>query len=225
MSSVLRRESSWLMIAAGMAGVVALAVPGAGVAGHTMNGSVGPAFTISLTGTAGLVPGEQHDIVVDDQGDTHNFHLLGTSVVTGIDATGTSSFKVTLPAGRHTYQCDVHLGSMTGSFTVGTPPPAPPPPPPVRLNGTVGPGAKIDLLTTAKRRVRSLKAGRYLVVVTDKSAVDNFHLTGPGINRRTAVGGKGTSRWTIRLKAGKHVYRSDAHAALRRTFTVRAVTG
>lgn len=201
--------------------VAAIFLPAAG-ASHTINGTVGPDFTISLTGTAGLVPGEQHTLVVDDRGDIHNFHLLGTSVVTGIETTGTQTFAVTLPEGRYTYQCDVHSASMRGTFTVGTPP-SPPPPragKPVRLSGTVGPGAKIDLSRAAKRVV-SLAAGSYLFVVSDRSALDNFHLTGPGVNRKTGVAAKGTVRWTLRLKKGAHVYRSDAHKKLRRGFAVR----
>ena len=195
----------------------AIFLPGA-AASHTMNGSVGPGFTISLTGTAGLVPGEEHEIVVDDLGDFHNFHLLGTPVVTGIETTGASTFKVTLPEGRYTYQCDVHPASMRGTFTVGTPPP--PPAKPVRLSGTIGPGAKIDL-ERAGKRVTSLVAGRYVVVVSDRSAVDNFHLVGPGVNRKTGVAAKGTVRWALRLKKGPHVYRSDAHAKVRRGFAVK----
>ncbi len=200
----------------------AIFLPGA-AASHTMNGSVGPEFTISLTGTAGLVPGEEHEIVVDDRGELHNFHLVGTPVVTGIETTGISTFKVTLPEGQYTYQCDVHPAAMRGTFTVGTPPPPPPPPPsakPVRLSGTIGPGAKIDLKRAGKR-VTSLTAGRYLFVVSDRSAVDNFHLTGPGVNRKTGVAARGTVRWTLRLKKGPHVYRSDAHAKVRRGFAVK----
>jgi hypothetical protein len=184
-----------------------------------MNGSVGPELTISLTGTSGLVPGEQHTVVVDDQGEIHNFHLLGTAVQTSIEGTGTSSYTVTLPEGRYTFQCDVHPGQMRGTFTVGTPAP-PPPPPPVRLNGSVGPGPKIDLRRGGKR-VTSLAGGLYLFVVADRSATDNFHLTGPGVNRKTRVAAKGTVRWTVRLKKGRHVYRSDAHTKLRRGFAVR----
>ena len=200
--------------------VAAIFLPGA-AAGHTMNGTVGPGFTISLTGTAGLVPGETHTIVVSDQGTEHNFHLLGTSVSTDIVGTGTSTFQVTLPAGQYTYLCDPHASTMRGTFTVGTSPP--PPAKPVRLNGSVGPGAKIDLKRGAKR-VTSLAAGLYLVVVSDRSALDNFHLTGPGVNRKTGVAAKGTVRWTLRLKKGLHVYRSDAHAKLRRRFVVKAVS-
>ncbi len=86
---------------------------------------------------------------------------------------------------------------------------------------SVGPGAKIDLVSPAKKRVGALLPGVYLFVVSDRSKVDNFHLTGPGVNRKTGVAAKGTFRWTLRLKKGKHVYRSDAHPKLRRGFSVK----
>lgn len=201
--------------------VAGIVIPGA-AASHTMSGSVGPGFTISLTGTAGLVPGETHTIVISDQGTEHNFHLLGTSVVTDIEGTGTSTFQVTLPAGQYTYLCDPHSSTMRGTFTVGAAAPPPPASKAVRLTGSVGPGAKIDLRRGAKR-VTSLAAGRYLFVVSDRSALDNFHLTGPGVSRKTGVAAKGTVRWTLRLKSGAHMYRSDAHTKLRRGFVVKAV--
>ena len=85
----------------------------------------------------------------------------------------------------------------------------PPPPPavkPTRLLASIGPGAKIDLVTPAKKRVvGALLPGLYLFVVSDRSGVDNFHLTGPGVNRKTGVAAKGTFRWTVRLKNGKYV--------------------
>jgi hypothetical protein len=76
-------------------------------------------------------------------------------------------------------------------------------------------------VTPAKRRVRALFPGVYLLVVSDRSGVDNFHLTGPGINRRTGVAAKVTVRWTVRVKKGKYTYRSDAHVKLRRSFDVK----
>ena len=85
----------------------------------------------------------------------------------------------------------------------------------------VGPGAKIDLTTAVGKHVRSLAAGLYLVVVSDKTAADNFHLSGPGVDRKSGVKGKATSRWNVRLKPGKYVFRSDAHAKLRRGFAVK----
>jgi plastocyanin len=247
-----------LAIAACMAGCVALLLPGAGSASHTMNGSVGPGFTIFLGGTGGVEPGE-HEVVVEDLGTEHNFHLFGPNgdiISTGVLETGTSSATGTFVAGTYTYQCDPHSGQMNGSFTVGSsppppppgppppppppgppppappppgppPPPAPPPPPPppaakpARLLASIGPGAKINLVTPAKKRVGALLPGRYLIVVSDRSAVDNFHLTGPGVNRKTGVAAKVTVRWTLRLKKGKYAYRSDAHPKLRRSFSVK----
>ncbi len=77
-------------------------------------------------------------------------------------------------------------------------------------------------MTPAKKRVvGALLPGLYLFVVSDRSRVDNFHLTGPGVNRKTGVAAKGTFRWTVRLKNGRYVYRSDAHPKLRRAFGVK----
>ncbi len=76
-------------------------------------------------------------------------------------------------------------------------------------------------MTPRKKRVRALLPGVYLLVVSDRSGIDNFHLTGPGINRKTGVAAKVTVRWTVRLKKGTYAYRSDAHVKLRRSFNVK----
>jgi hypothetical protein len=76
-------------------------------------------------------------------------------------------------------------------------------------------------LTPRKKRVRALLPGVYLLFVSDRSGIDNFHLTGPGINRKTGVAAKVTVRWTVRLKKGTYAYRSDEHAKLRRSFSVK----
>jgi plastocyanin len=66
-------------------------------------------------------------------------------------------------------------------------------------------------LTKAGKKVTSLKAGTYVIVVEDKAADHNFHLTGPGLNKTTSVAGKGTTRWTVKLKKGKYTYVCDPH--------------
>lgn len=81
-----------------------------------------------------------------------------------------------------------------------------------RLTGTVGPGATISLKQGVKK-VTSLKAGRYTFVIRDKSDFHNFHLTGPGVNKSTTVGGTGNKTWTLVLKAGTYKYVCDPHAA------------
>jgi hypothetical protein len=94
-------------------------------------------------------------------------------------------------------------------------------PQPKKAFGVVGPGTKIDLRTPAGKRIQSLRVGAYLFVVSDRSEVDNFHLTGPGVNRKTGVKAKGTFRWTLRLKRGGYRYRSDEHPKLSRGFAVK----
>ena len=187
-------------------------------------GTVGPDFTISLRNAQGqnvtqLDPGA-YRIVVQDRSDFHNFHLSGPGVnlATEIEAVETATWEVTLVEGRYTFVCDPHATDMRGSFTVGNPPP---PPVPVRLVATVGPRNTISL-TRNGARVRTLTAGAYVVVVRDRSKRHNFHLTGPGVNRRTAVGRTGTVTWNLRLGAGTFRYVSDPQARrVRGTFVVR----
>jgi hypothetical protein len=88
------------------------------------------------------------------------------------------------------------------------------------LKGTVGPGFTISLKQgTAK--VTKLKAGKYKIVIKDLSNIHNFHLTGPGLNKKTGVGPKGTFTWTVTLKKGTYKYVCDPHAAIMKgTFKV-----
>jgi hypothetical protein len=61
----------------------------------------------------------------------------------------------------------------------------------------------ISLRTSRGARVRRLKAGRYRIVVRDRSAKHNFHLLGPGVNKRTTARFRGTVTWTVTLRKGK----------------------
>jgi plastocyanin len=81
------------------------------------------------------------------------------------------------------------------------------------LNGTVGPGFKITL-TKGGKKVTTLKAGTYTIKVADKSSIHNFHLTGPGVNKKTSVGATGNQTWTVKLKAGTYKYVCDPHATI-----------
>jgi plastocyanin len=76
-------------------------------------------------------------------------------------------------------------------------------------------------LTQGGKKVTKLKAGTYTIVVQDKAADHNFHLTGPGVNKTTSVSGKGTFTWTVKLKEGTYKYVCDPHAAfMKGSFTV-----
>jgi plastocyanin len=81
------------------------------------------------------------------------------------------------------------------------------------LNGTVGPGFTITL-TQGGKKVTSLKAGSYTFKIADKSNIHNFHLTGPGVNKKTAVAFVGNQTWTITLKKGTYKYVCDPHAPI-----------
>jgi len=76
-----------------------------------------------------------------------------------------------------------------------------------KLGARVGPGMKVSFPARAK-------AGKAQITVRDLSATDNFHLTGPGLNKKTTVKFKGTVTWTVTLKKGTYAFRSDAHAKL-----------
>jgi hypothetical protein len=88
------------------------------------------------------------------------------------------------------------------------------------LNGTVGPGFTITL-TKAGKKVGKLKAGKYVIKVADKANNHNFHLKGPGVDKKTSVGGKGTFTWNVTLKKGKYTFVCDPHSSfMKGSFTV-----
>ena len=88
------------------------------------------------------------------------------------------------------------------------------------LNGTVGPGFTITL-TQGGKKVTTLKAGTYTFKIADKSNIHDFHLTGPGVNKTTTVGGTGNSTWKLTLKKGTYKYVCDPHKSIMHgSFTV-----
>jgi plastocyanin len=226
------KATTRILLTLAAAGALALAasllVPGTSRgANPVLNGTVGGggdgnAFIITLTDANGQrithLDTGTYDVNVDDMATIHNFHLSGPGVdqKTDVDTTGKVTWTVTFTDGTYTYVCDAHP-SLQGSFTVGTPPP-PPPPPPV-LKGSVGPGHTISLKKSGAA-VKSLKAGKYTVKVRDRSAKLNFHLKGPGVNKKTGVPFKGRKTWKVKLRAGKYVYKSDAGKHLKKHFTV-----
>jgi hypothetical protein len=191
--------------------------------------TVGPDFTISLAKPDGervtsLAPGT-YRISVRDLSVVHNFHLFGPGVdqLTSVEGTGEVEWTVTFSEGRYSYQCDPHLVVMRGSFVVRTPAPPPPPAPaPVSptLVATVGPGFAVALKTASGTPVRKLRAGRYTIVVRDRSSRHNFRLIGPGVRRATSVGFRGTVTWDVTLRAGTYRFRSDRKAAATKSFRV-----
>jgi plastocyanin len=89
------------------------------------------------------------------------------------------------------------------------------------LTGEAGPGYSIDV-EKAGKDLKTIKAGTYKIKVEDKSSIHNFHLFGPGLNKKTSVPFKGETTWTIKLKPGKYTYQCDIHVAsgMKGTFKV-----
>jgi hypothetical protein len=80
------------------------------------------------------------------------------------------------------------------------------------LKGTDGPGFTITL-TKAGVKVKKLKAGTYLFKISDKSGIHNFHLKGPGIDKKTGVAFQGAVTWKLRLRHGTYKFVCDPHAS------------
>jgi len=77
-----------------------------------------------------------------------------------------------------------------------------------RLTGTDGPGFTI---TMSKKTVKS---GTYKIVIRDRSSIHNFHLSGPGVNKKSSVAAVGTTTWTVKLKKGTYKFVCDPHASI-----------
>jgi hypothetical protein len=160
-----------------------------------------------------LSPGT-YTIRVRDLSTQHNFHLASNSdrtvdFRTELDFVGEQDFTVTFQDGhRYAYACEPHWQTMNGAFlVVSTPAPQPPPPPApaVRtLRASVGPTGRATLSS------RSVRAGRYRLVVRDRSRRHNFRLAGRGVNRTTASDFRGTVTWRVRLSRGLYRFGSDA---------------
>jgi plastocyanin len=110
------------------AAVSLLTVPAAASA-QTLYGSI-QGGVIGLRDAAGnpvsQVAAGTYTFEVTDTDTIHNFHLLGTSVDTPIEGTGTFTYTgVTLSQGTHTYLCDIHP-EINGTLVVNSPTTGPP---------------------------------------------------------------------------------------------------
>jgi hypothetical protein len=69
--------------------------------------------------------------------------------------------------------------------------------------------------------VKTLKAGRYQIKIEDETSAHNFHLFGPGVNKRTSVAFVGERIWTVTFRKGTYRYVCDPHSAsMRGSFRV-----
>ena len=61
---------------------------------------------------------------------------------------------------------------------------------------------------------KTVPAGTYVITIRDRSAIHNFHLTGPGVDKRTSLGKVYTTTWKVTLKKGTYKFVCDPHAAI-----------
>jgi plastocyanin len=148
-------------------------------------GTVGPGFTIDLADANGkhvdvLVEG-RYELLVHDLSDVHNF-VLGSKTTgarlasTEVEFVGDQTFTIDLAPGQYAYACSPHFQVMNGSLRVlaATPP----------VVDTKPLSAKVDARSLSLS-AKKVTAGRYRLTVVDRSKSRNFHLVGPGVNKRT----------------------------------------
>jgi plastocyanin len=113
--------------AAAVAAVLTTSSIGSTRATPTLNGTVGPGFTITLTSkgkkVTSLTAGT-YRFVIADKADIHNFVLEQQSggtfekSLTDVPFMGTKTVTVKLTKGNWKYYCMPHEASMFGNFTV-----------------------------------------------------------------------------------------------------------
>src|SRR5919204_6145631 len=171
------------------------------------------AFVISLRDAAGNLVTQldpaTYDIAVSDRSEQHNFHLKGPGVdmATSIGDKQETTWTVTIGTGRYAYVCDAHATSMRGYFLAGAVTP-------LAFSGSVGPKTTISL------KPKSGLPGPAVITVNDRSKTDNFHLTGPGLNKKTGLKTRSKVTWTVTLAPGVYTYRSDKTKKLRGSLIV-----
>jgi plastocyanin len=196
--------------------LAAFAGSAGGAEGQLLIGTVGTndGFDIGLAFPDGkkvteLQPGT-YTVRVRDRSTQHNFHLASNQdgsvdFRTELEFVGEQDFTVTFrDRTRYAYACEPHWQVMNGDFLVISAS-SPPPPPAVRtLRASVGPTGRATLSST------SAKAGRFRVVVRDRSARHNFRLAGRGVNKTTRADFTGSVTWRVKLGKGVYRFGSDA---------------
>ena len=193
--------------------LLAALVPASAVADDApmkLVGVVGPGFTIDLQNPDGThvqsLRSGKYEFLIHDNSAEHNF-ALGSKTAnvrlfqTDVEFVGDTTFTVDLPAGLYGYACSPHFMVMNGSFTVtdATPPPT---------TTTKSMTGRVDA-RTASLSQKSAAPGRYRITVTDRSKTRNFHLVGPGVNKRTGKAFTGRTTWTVQLRAGTYRFGAD----------------
>jgi plastocyanin len=91
-----------------------------------------------------------------------------------------------------------------------------------KLHGTIGPGFTISLKDAHRKKVATLKPGKYTFVVRDEADIHNFTLNGPGTKNKTIMGTSfvGTKTVTLTLKHGTYTFYCTVHPTITGKFKV-----
>jgi plastocyanin len=122
--SMITHTRSWLVALVVAAALIA-AGSGSAASAKTVQGTVGPGYTIGLAmqgkKVTKLRAGTAYRFVISDRSNIHDFHLSGPGfdrVFTSVEYTGTKSFVLRLKRGSYRFFCDPHASFMHGSFVV-----------------------------------------------------------------------------------------------------------
>jgi hypothetical protein len=114
-----------LAVAAAATAFAFAASASAAPAPKTVQGTVGPGFTITLTlggkKVTTLKKGVRYRFAISDRASVHDFHLKGPGldrVLTSVEFTGAKTVVLTLGKGVYRFFCDPHASLMHGSFRV-----------------------------------------------------------------------------------------------------------
>src|SRR5262249_56388646 len=69
----------------------------------------------------------------------------------------------------------------------------------------------ISVQDASGNSVTHLDPGAYTIDVSDRSAIHNFHLVGPGVDKATNVLGTGDFVWNVTLVDGYYKFLCDPH--------------
>jgi hypothetical protein len=198
--------------------------------------------------TPPTIPPGAYTIRMTDDANEHNFHLSGPGVdmATGVDTTSSPTWTVTLqPGATYKFQCDTHFdfmygvfqtsgtagsassgGSASGSSSTSTSSSSSSSSAASSLAGTLAGTLSASgsaTLTSKRKAVSRLKAGRYSFAITDKDSKGGFTLQGLEKAPKALTGVTFVGRHTIAvtLTAGTWTFYASG-GKTKRAFTVVA---
>jgi plastocyanin len=114
-----RRIITGLAALGATAALVVASVAQAAPSATTINGTVGPGFTITINKKS--VKAGKVTFKIQDKSNIHNFHITGPGGVnksTTVSFTGTKTWTLTLRKGTYTIVCDPHASTMKTTLKV-----------------------------------------------------------------------------------------------------------